>query len=289
MNKYKGIDVSTWQKIIDWNMVKQSGVEFAMIRASYGFSSNGKDARFDYNYKNAKKAGIPVGAYHFSYATSVEDAIKEADFFYSVIKGKKFEYPVAYDVEDERIAKLGKAKVSEIVKAFCDRMEKYGYYVSVYANKYWLTNYMDDEILKKYDIWLAQWTSNPTFTKPYGIWQKSSKGKVAGIEGYVDLNESYKNYPAIMKYNGLNGFGNDNPEPPTDEYGAGKRVVFKNVPLYGTATTEQIANYLSGTFYIYDGKYIAGRYRVTNSIKNVERKPFSKFVTGFVDRKYLGG
>lgn len=290
MNIYKGIDVSKWQGAIDWNLVKQSGVQFAMIRCGFGYGEGQEDVNFEYNYTNAKKAGINVGAYHYSYATSVESAIKEADYCYSIIKDKKFEYPIAYDVEENRIAELGKETVSKIVDAFCRRMEEYGYYVCVYANKYWLDNYFTEEIFKRYDIWLAQWAEKPTFDKPYGMWQKTSSGRVDGIRTNVDLDEAYKNYPAIMKYNGLNGFGkNIEVRPPEEGFNAGQRVILNKTPLYATATSERVANYLSGAYYIYDGKNIAGRYRITNSPTNVERKPIGQYVTGFVSQRGLEG
>ena len=284
MTAYKGIDVSKWQGEINWSKVKNAGIQFAMIRATFGWGEY-KDKCFEYNYKNAKEVGIAVGAYHYSYATTPEEAIKEADWCYSVIKGKKFEYPIAYDMEENKIASLGKEKVSAIAKAFCERMESYGYYVCIYANLYWLNNFFTDEIFQKYDIWLAQWTDKPTFKKPYGIWQKSSKGKVDGIDTNVDLNESYKNYPSIMKYNGLNGYGKEIAvEPSKRGFNAGQKVVLKNAKLYSSAYTDRVSNYISGTYYIYDGIYFEGRYRITNSLKNVERKPMSKYVTGFVDR-----
>lgn len=212
---YKGIDVSSWQKNIDWNKVKKAGIQFAMLRSSFGWGKDQHDKYFEQNYKGAKSVGIPVGAYHYSYATTPESAIKEADFCYSVIKGKQFEYPIVYDMEESSVSALGKQKVSEIAKAFCERMESYGYYVCIYANKYWLNTYFTDEIFAKYDIWLAEWGDKPTFNKSYGIWQKSSNGLVSGITGRVDLNESYRDYTKIMKNNGLNGFNKSTPVTPS--------------------------------------------------------------------------
>ena len=129
------------------------------------------------------------------------------------------------------------------------------------------------EIFKKYDIWLAQWSEKPTFERTYGMWQKTSKGKVNGIEGNVDLDESYKNYPAIMKYNGLNGFGAPiEAKPPKRGFTAGQKVVLKNAKLYSSAWSDVVKNHLSGTYYIYDGIYFEGRYRVTNSLSKTASK-----------------
>ena len=212
---YNGIDVSSWQKDIDWKKVKKAGVQFAMLRSSFGWGNNQKDKYFEANYKGAKSVGIPVGCYHYSYAKNVQEAIKEADFCYSVIKGKQFEYPIAYDMEEPSVRALGKTKVSEIAKAFCERMESYGYYVCIYSSKYWFNTYFTDEIFNKYDIWLAEWSEKPTCKKSFGIWQKSSKGSVSGITGNVDLNESYRDYTKIMKNNGLNGFNKSTPVTPS--------------------------------------------------------------------------
>lgn len=289
METYRGIDVSKWQSDINWSKVKNSGINFVMIRSSFGGTDGQKDARFNSNYNKAKEVGLNVGAYHYAYATSVEEAKKEAQYCMSVLKGKKFEYPIAYDLEDARIEKLGKAKISAIAKAFCETMEKNGYYVMIYSSLYWFNNYFTNDIFKKYDIWLAQWSAKPTFQKTYGIWQKSSKGRVDGIITNVDIDESYKNYPAIMKYNGLNGYGKEEEAPkPKKGYKAGQKVVLKNAKLYSTSMTERASGTVSGIYYIYDGIYLEGRYRITNSLKNVERVPISKHVTGFVDRKDLG-
>ncbi len=162
MSVYKGIDVSKWQGRIDWALVKNDGIQFAMLRSSFGWGEGSKDFLFETNYENAKRVDMPVGVYHYSYARTPEEAIKEAEYCYSVIKGKTFEYPVAYDMEESGVANLGKARISAIAKAFCEKMQDYGYYVCIYANKHWLDNYFDDEIFEKYDIWLAQWAEKQT-------------------------------------------------------------------------------------------------------------------------------
>lgn len=290
MSIYKGIDVSKWQGRIDWSLVKNDGVQFAMIRSTFGWGTGSEDFLFDTNYENAKKVDMPVGVYHYSYARTPEEAIKEAEFCYSVIKGKKFEYPVAYDMEEAGVASLGKERVSAIAKAFCEKMESYGYYVCIYANKHWLENYFEDEIFEKYDIWLAQWTTKPTFEKLYGMWQKNSKGRVNGINGYVDLNEAYKHYPSIMKYNGLNGYEktakkSQKPvkKPVKRTYKAGDKIVLKDKALYISATMTTQSKTVTGEYFVYDGKVINDRMRITNSKGNVNRKPISNFVTGYVN------
>ena len=289
MEKYSGIDVSKWQGRIDWSLVKNDGVQFAMIRSTFGWGKGSEDFLFETNYEKAKKVDMPVGVYHYSYARTPEEAVKEADFCYSVIKGKKFEYPVAYDMEESGVASLGKERVSAIAKAFCERMQSYGYYVCIYANKHWLENYFTDEIFEKYDIWLAQWTTRPDFNRVYGMWQKSSKGRVAGINGYVDLNEAYKNYPSIMKYNGLNGYEKTQIKPQKHDkkpekkvYKAGEVITLKEEKLYASATLTKESKIISGDYYVYDGKFFNGRIRITNLRGNVGRKPIGNFVTGYI-------
>ena len=198
MAQYKGIDVSKHQGTIDWAKVKAAGVQFAMLRAGYGRYDNQKDEQFEANYKGATAAGIPVGAYHYSYATTAEQAKQEAEVFLGWIKGKNLTYPVAFDIEDKKQANLGVSLISDIIRTFCETVEAAGYYVVVYANKDWLTNRIDADCKSRYDIWLAQWTSEPTYTGSFGLWQYSSKGSVDGIEGRVDMNIAYKDYPAII-------------------------------------------------------------------------------------------
>lgn len=198
MAQYKGIDVSKHNGTIDWAKVKAAGVQFAMLRAGYGRYDNQKDEQFEANYKGATAAGIPVGAYHYSYATTAEQAKHEAEVFLGWIKGKTLTYPVAFDIEDKKQANLGVSLISNIIRAFCEAVEAAGYYVVVYANKDWLTNRIDADCKSRYDIWLAQWTDKPTYAGSYGIWQYTSDGAVDGIEGRVDMNIAYKDYPALI-------------------------------------------------------------------------------------------
>lgn len=207
MAKINGIDVSSWQGVIDWEKAKADGVQFAIIREGYG-KANPKqvDKYFHKNMQEAQKHGIPCGVYHYSYADSVEDARAEAAFCLDNIKGYKLEYPVCFDIEDKEQLKLNDRQRTDICKAFCDEIEKAGYYAMIYCNLNWINNYLiKDELLGRYDLWLAQWyVDAPSI--PCGIWQKSEKGTINGISGNVDLNEAFNDYPAIIKEKGLNGF-----------------------------------------------------------------------------------
>ncbi|NLJ31477.1 MAG: LysM peptidoglycan-binding domain-containing protein [Clostridiales bacterium] len=202
-----GIDVSHHQGDIDFARVKAAGVKFAMIRAGYGWENQSEqtDRKFYRNYKMATDVGLPCGSYHYSYATTPQEAEKEADFFLNIVKGCKFGYPVAFDMEDKTQANLGRSRLSDIAVAFCDKVEKAGYYVCVYSNLDWIRNRLDMQRLKRFDLWFARYNDKPGY-EGMGMWQYSSSGKVDGIAANVDMDVAYKDYPSIMKAHGLNGY-----------------------------------------------------------------------------------
>ncbi len=204
----KGIDVSYAQGAIDWNKVKASGIQFAMLRASRGYISDAKpmavDKTFEYNITQATYYGVNVGVYHYLYATTIEEAREEAKFFIETIKPYRITYPVVLDIEEQYQADMGKSKVTALAKAFLEEIEAAGYYGMIYANKHWLTTYIDMTALSDYEVWLAQWNTVPTYGGDFGIWQYSAKGIVSGIDTYVDLNLSYKDYAKIIKEGGYN-------------------------------------------------------------------------------------
>ena len=198
-------------------------IDFAILRAGYGRLASQKDERFEQNYSGAKAAGVPVGAYWYSYAMSEDEARLEADVFLSVIKGKQFEFPVYYDVEEKKQFDLGKEKVSAIMRAFLERVEAAGYFVGLYGSASSLTTHTADDIKSRYTIWLAHWVNQTSYGGAYGIWQHSEKGRVDGINGNVDLDIGYKDFPTIIKGKGLNGYGAEpvlpNPPAPAAEDG----------------------------------------------------------------------
>lgn len=204
----KGIDVSYAQGAVDWKKVKASGVEFVMMRSSRGALSDtrpiAEDTTFRYNVTEATKAGLKVGVYHYLYAHTVSEAKKEAKFLIKTISPYKITYPVVLDIEEQSQANLGKETLTKIAKAFLDEINAAGYYAMLYSNKSWLTTYFDMSKLSGYEVWLAQWNTVPTYTGDFGMWQYTCKGIVSGIDGYVDLNLSYKNYAKIIKKGGYN-------------------------------------------------------------------------------------
>ncbi len=212
----KGIDVSVHNGDIDWGKVKTDGIDFAILRAGYGKLASQKDQKFEQNYKNAKAVNLPVGAYWYSYAMNENEARQEADVFLSVIKGKQFEMPVYFDLEEKKQFDLGKEKVSAIMRAFLEKVESAGYFTGLYGSASSLTIHTADDIKSRYTIWLAHWVDETNYSGAYGVWQHSEKGKVAGINGNVDLDICYKDFPTVIKNKGLNGFGKekDLPDPP---------------------------------------------------------------------------
>lgn len=290
MAEYRGIDVSEYQSAIDWVKVKAAGKDFAILRCGYGRSRDQKDARFEENYTNAKKAGVRVGAYHFSYAVTPEQAREEAENCMAFIEGKQFEYPIVYDVETPAQKKLGKEKLSAVVQAFCEVLEENGYYVSVYANLDFLNNCLNKSIPERYDIWLAQWASKPTYSGGFGMWQYAANGTVDGIRGAVDLDVACKDYPAIMRAKGLNGFKADSSMPAANAPAlyTGKEIYLHQTKLYTSSTTKYASGRICGTYYLYSVPAANGRYRITNKPSKVGKKPTWLYVTGWIDGSEIG-
>lgn len=214
---YKGIDISLWQKNIDFNAVKASGIDFVIINAGYGHSISQKDPYFEQNYSRAKAAGLKVGAYWYSYADSANDAKLEADTCLTTIAGKQFDYPIYFDLEEKSQFKRGSAFCSGLVRAFCSEIESHGYYAGLYISRSPLQNYISPDVASRYALWIAEYNPRLNYSGNYGIWQYSSNGSIAGISGNVDLDYSYIDYPTIIKQKGLNGYGTTPTLKPTDE------------------------------------------------------------------------
>lgn len=204
----KGIDVSKWQGSIDWQKVKNAGIEFAVLREGYGKKNPAQiDSKFKEYYNGATGVGIPVGVYHYSYAANVQDAKEEAEFCLENIKGLNIEYPVCFDIEDKEQLKLSTRQRTDIVAAFCETIEKAGFYAMVYCNMNWWVNYLyKDELAKRFDLWLAQWGVQAP-SVDCGLWQYTDRGKVDGISGNVDLDYAYNDYREIIKNKNLNKAG----------------------------------------------------------------------------------
>lgn len=203
VSKVYGIDVSYYQGNIDWKKVKNSGVEFVIIRVGYrGYGSAGtlvEDPRFKTYLDGATKAGLKVGVYFYTQAITTAEAQEEAKFVLDRIKGYSLQMPVYYDIESVDYdtgrldsAGLSKAQKTALCTAFCDTIIKSGYSAGVYANYTWLNYYIDGAGLgKKYPIWLAHYTSNTNYDQRMDMWQYSGSGTVSGISAYTDVNVWY--------------------------------------------------------------------------------------------------
>lgn len=244
MNKIFGIDVSKWQGNFDFAKAKEEGVQFAILRGAY---STNKDVKFEQYYNACKGLNIPVGVYLYSMAKSVSEARTEANFLINnVLKDKQFEYPIYMDVEDKVQRALGKDLLTDIIITFCDTLEKAGYYVGIYSSASFFKTYMHEDKLKRFDKWIAQWNNSCTYNGEYGMWQfggetnKIRSNKIAGVT--CDQDYAYKDYPKIIKENGLNGYN-------------------KNIIVKPSKTVEQIAHE------VIDGKWGNGEDRKTKLTK----------------------
>ena len=212
----KGIDVSKWQGNVIWASVKASGIDFAILKCGGSDSGFYTDPKFEQNYNEAKAVGMPVGAYYFvgSKFISKEDGIADAKRCLDIIKGKSFEYPVFVDVETTSVN--DKDGTTQAVIAFCKTLEESGYYCGVYSSDvFGFKDRLDISKLQGIDKWVAKYSSaKPSYITDYVMWQYSDRGTVNGITGYVDLNESFVDYPSIIR----NMNGNINiPADPADK------------------------------------------------------------------------
>lgn len=194
----KGIDVSKHQGKIDWQKVKNAGIEFVLIRAGYGMYENQVDIKFHENIKGVIQVGLPLGIYWYSYATTVSEAKKEANVCLKTIEQYKssITFPVFFDQEYEPpIKALSKQLRTDICIIFMEEIKKAGYLTGLYCSYDWIQNWVYKDQLKQYDKWIAQYDSECDYTgSDLAIWQYTHKGKIDGINGDVDMNIGYKDY-----------------------------------------------------------------------------------------------
>lgn len=275
-----GIDVSHWQGKFDFERAKAEGVSFAILKAGGGDSGLYTDSKFATYYKQAKEAGLGVGAYFFGQAMSVKRAEEEADKFLSILAGKQLEYPVYYDVEAKMVSQ-SKKNLTAVVEAFCNRIEKAGYYAGIYASESVFNSSMYDDQLVRFTHWVARWSvARPNLKSAASVdmWQFGGEtnnirsNKIAGV--VCDQDYCYKDFPAIIKAAGINGFKetaiDPTPEPtPTrktneevaEEVIAGKwgngtdRVNRLEAAGYNYKDVQQIVNAKINTYNLKGEKY----------------------------------
>ncbi len=188
----------SWQAEVDWEAVKNDGIEFAMIR--WGYNTNNLDKYYQRNMKEAEKVQIPVGVYYYSKATNEEEAVRDAEFVIENLKGYKVSYPVAIDLEDKAQENLSKEEVGKIAKAFVDEVASAGYTPMVYANEYWHENHIDWSLLEGVEKWIASYAVIPNRNIERGIWQCCDTGLVDGVDGNTDINFGNKDYTKEEKW-----------------------------------------------------------------------------------------
>jgi GH25 family lysozyme M1 (1,4-beta-N-acetylmuramidase) len=157
-------------------------------------------------YSAAKAAGVPVGAYWYSYADTPEAARIEANVCAQVLGDRKFEYPIAFDIEEPSVLSKPIEEISAIILAFCTEMEKKGYFVQIYCSSYYLNNRISKYLTTAFDVWVAHYNVEaPAYTGPYGIWQYGLDTR-SGVCGDVDVDHCYRDYPALIKEKHTNGY-----------------------------------------------------------------------------------
>lgn len=210
---YRYIDVSRYQGEIDWAQVAAAGYKGAMLKT---VSTNRKlskradglyiDPTFETNYRNARAAGLDVGVYYYTYATSEAMADAELALLRQAVRGKELTLPVAVDVEDNRLGKLDKQSLTDLTAYALHEVEQMGFYAQLYTYTSFAKAhlYVGGAALRPYDVWLADYTGKaPKVDFAYNAHQHTSKGSVPGITGNVDLNVTERNYPKIIRKKGL--------------------------------------------------------------------------------------
>lgn len=196
-----GIDVSKWQGEIDWDKVKNDGIDFVIIRCGYRGSVTGslvEDPYFQQNIRGATAAGLQVGVYFFTQAVNEVEAVEEASMVVSLIRDYELTYPVFIDTEgaggDGRADSLSVEDRTAVCEAFCTTVKNAGFEAGVYASRNWYNKNLETAFLEDFVIWLAEYRSVPLYQGYYQMWQYTSKGSVNGISGNVDMNISYMGY-----------------------------------------------------------------------------------------------
>ncbi|MBR0303507.1 MAG: hypothetical protein IJQ80_06625 [Clostridia bacterium] len=297
MSKIFGIDTSLYQKGIDFKAARAEGVKYAILKCG---EADFRDPCFEENYKRATSAGLDVGAYFFGVASDTAAAAREASFCASILKGKKFKYPIFYDVEASSM-KVGRDKLTDIVKAFCTSMEKAGYWCGFYTNLDWYRNNLKgDELARRFSFWCAYWGKTKPSVDNVQMWQFGGEtnlirsNKIAGV--VCDQDYSFVDFPAKIAAKGLNGLkktasggaSSGTSSGGTSSGGAsggsangvfriGEKVKIKSgAPVWGSASTFAPWVYETALYV----REISGSRVVVSTNK-------TGAVTGAVDKKYL--
>ena len=301
---FKGIDVSKYQGSINFKKVKDDGYNFVIIKIGYGRLSSQIDDKFEEHYKGAKEAGLEIGGYWYSYATSPEEAIQEAKACLAVIKNKKFSYPIFYDVEETKILNsMSRTNITKMVNNFCSTLKKSSYIPGLYTFANVLNHFDLSQI--PYEKWLAKWSKsmNPYTTNQFSMWQygilgtgnqSTITGKVKGCDNCDDVDVDYA-YKDFTNLTGVSFSNNKTTQKPINEshkqnthsttIKAGSIIKLSNTSVYTSAGNSRASFSKSGTYYIYSSEIINNRIRITNSPSNVGKTPIGNYVTGWINIK----
>lgn len=256
----KGIDVSTHNEKIDWKRVKQSGVDYAIIRCGYGNDDITQDDSQWYNNANAcTRLGIPFGVYIYSYADTTDKAVSEAQHVLRLIQGYNLSFPIYLDMEDKVQAVLSDSERGNIASVFCNIIQNEGYKVGIYANKNWWTNYLTDSAFNNslWYKWVAQYNSSCTYSGNYTMWQYTSSGYVNGINTNVDMNYWYGEYIDV--------------NPVTVNTTVADSITESNATVRGTVA---YSGQKPSEVGIYFGTSENGMSKVANDVINHNKNPF---------------
>ena len=301
MSKPTAIDVSKFQGTMNFAKAKASGIKTVFCRCAY---SQTEDSKFKTFTSAANKQGLTVGSYFFAtwhysgnskgYEAAQRLAKEQTNKVISILKKAKIGGPVALDLEFEKgcSTKLTKSELTDIANTVCDMIKNAGYEPLVYASISWLYEYMLPAKIK-YPLWVAYYNSQITSDNfcvgSYADKMKAIKDKVYFVQytdkgngssygagsSYIDLNYCYKETS--------NNKPSTSPKPSVS-FAKGKKLALKNVPLYSSATASSPVKKVTGTYYLYDGKNISGKYRITNVQKNCGKAPIASYVTGYIKK-----
>ena len=203
----RGVDLSYHNGTVDFVALKNSGISFVILRVG---TTNGKDSKFEEYYTAAKSAGLDIGAYLYSYATTATAAAADANRTISWLGTKTFEYPIFLDIEHDSQKNLSKTTLTNIVMTYCDTLVENGFYPGLYTNKTWMEKINMTTVKARYDVWLASWIVTGAgitdYSSDYSLWQYSATGTVPGVSTDVDLDIVFRDYPSYIKKYGYNNF-----------------------------------------------------------------------------------
>lgn len=203
----EGIDVSQYQGVIDWELVKEN-IDFAILRCGYGKDIPGQDdPTFKRNADECTRLKIPFGVYLYSYAQNERDALSEAKHILRLVQNYKMQYPIYLDLEDPKILRLSNDQIERNCRIWADEMEKNNYYVGFYASYNWWNTKLTGSLFKRYTKWIARFNDELGVTG-YDMWQYTDRGRVMGINALVDRNIAYKDFEDIIVSGGYNNYIN---------------------------------------------------------------------------------